>query len=293
MGKQRILVSIWQAMAALALCAPLPLLAQESIADAPRPTRPMKPPSLPDRLPEKPSHPPTAVFALEPLGFSPPGSIYLGQGFSLVSLDFLDDDQLLFTFRVPGLVHRDSGEGEERQMRALVLSVPTGKVESEALWTLHDRQRYLWMLTGGRFLFLRDRETLSLGDARLELKPFLRFPGPLLALDLDPDQNRLVTNSREPADTAHQPSDLPAPSDAEGQHKPQASAEIAVRILRRDSGQVLLVSRSRSTVRLPINAEGYLELLTRAERPLAAEAELLQRRQQYPGSDRIRLRAGL
>jgi hypothetical protein len=34
-----------------------------------------------------------------------------------------------------------------------------------------------------------------------------------------------------------------------------------VRILRRDSGQVILVSRSRSIVHLPINSEGYLESL--------------------------------
>ncbi len=37
--------------------------------------------------------------------------------------------------------------------------------------------------------------------------------------------------------------------------------DLVVRILRRDSGQVMLVSRTRSTVHLPINGEGYLESL--------------------------------
>jgi hypothetical protein len=37
--------------------------------------------------------------------------------------------------------------------------------------------------------------------------------------------------------------------------------DLAVRILRRESGQVMLVSRVRSTVHLPINSNGYLESL--------------------------------
>ena len=36
---------------------------------------------------------------------------------------------------------------------------------------------------------------------------------------------------------------------------------MVVRILRRDTGKVMLVSRSRATVHLPINADGYLEAL--------------------------------
>jgi hypothetical protein len=38
----------------------------------------------------------------------------------------------------------------------------------------------------------------------------------------------------------------------------QPGPDTVVRILRRDSGQVMLVSRVRSTVHLPINSEGYL-----------------------------------
>ena len=242
----------------------LRLQAQEGVADEPQPTRPVKIPVLPDRLPEKPSRASVATIALEPLGFSPPNSIYMGQRYSFVSLDFLDENRLLFTFRVPGLIHRQAGEYEERQIRAMVLELPSGAVEAEALWTVHDRQRYVWMLAGGRFL-LRDRESLEMGDASLELKPFLRFPGPLLALDLDPEQKFLVTNSREGA-AAHQPGESSSASAAgisisEDGRKAESGSPIAVRILRRDSGKVMLVSRSPSTVHLPINSEGYLEVL--------------------------------
>jgi len=250
-------------LAAWALGAAGRLPAQESLADAPQPARPARIPALPDRLPEKPSRPPVATIALESLGFSPPASIFMGQRYSFVSLDFLDEDRLLFTFRVPGLIHRaagehEAGEYEERQIRAVVLTLPTGKPEAEALWTVHDRQRYLWMLAGGHFL-LRDRESLEQGDASLELKPFLRFPGPLLGLEIDPEQKFLVTNSREAA--ARPTGDVASENGiAEDGQKPDSGPPIAVRILRRDSGEVMLVSRARSTVHLPINSEGFLEV---------------------------------
>ena len=176
---------------------------------------------------------------------------------------------------MPGLIHRntgerDAGEYEERQIRAIVLPLPSGAVEAEALWTVHDRQHYLWTLPGGRFL-LRDRESLELGDASLELKPFLRFPGPLLGLEMDPEQKFLVTNSREAA---------PAPAAESGQ-KPESRSQIAVRILRRDSGEVMLVSHAHSTVHLPINSEGYLELLR------AQSDRWLLRLNFYSGGSRI------
>src|ERR1035437_9804959 len=125
--------------------------------------------ALPDQVAEKPSQPPAFQIVVTPLGFSGPGAIYLGQRNSAFSLDFLDENRLLFTFRVPGLVHREAVEGEERQIRAVVLKLPEGTVEAEALWTVHDRSRYLWALNGRRFL-LPDGNNLELGDAALELQ---------------------------------------------------------------------------------------------------------------------------
>ena len=140
---------------------------------------------------------------------------------------------------------------------------PGGIVEAEALWTVHDRWRYLWMLSDGRFL-LRDGKNLEQGDATLEVKPFLRFPGPLIWLEMDPAQQFMVTESREPApDDSGEAASSPAEetgTEAEGQ-APADDSDGMVRILRRDSGQVILVSRSRSIVHLPINSEGYLESL--------------------------------
>jgi hypothetical protein len=221
---------------------------------------------VPDRLPDKSSLPPSFSIPVEPLGFSAPGPIYLGQRNSLASLDFLDDNRLLFTFRVPGLIHREAGGGgDERQIRAVVLALPTGTVTAEALWTVHDRARYLWMLKDGHFL-LRDGDGLKQGDATLDLKPLLHFPGSLLWLEMDPTQQYLVTNSREPASAMQRPGDVPSPPTAQARiavdgQKTGAAPDLVVRILRRDSGEVMLVSRVRTAVHLPINADGYVESL--------------------------------
>jgi hypothetical protein len=248
---------------AAALGAPWPAMAQESLANAPEPTRAVRAPMLAGQLPEKPSQPPAFTIAVEALGFSAPGPLYMGQRASFVSLDFLDETRLLFTFRVPGLIRREAGENDAREIRAVVLTLPAGTVEAEALWTVHDRARYLWMLNDGHFE-LRDRENLELGDASLVLKPYLRFPGPLVWLEMDPAQKYLVTDSREPAAAANKPGEVPTPEsakasiDVDGQ-KRDGEADLEVRILRRDSGQVMLVSRSPSTVHLPINSDGYLD----------------------------------
>jgi hypothetical protein len=236
------------------------------------------------KFPDKPSLPFSWTIPLDPLGFSAPGAIYLGSRNALASLDFLDESHLLFTFRVPGLQHRDaasSEESDERQIRAVVLTLPQGAVAAQAQWTLHDRARYLWALKDGRFL-LRNRNSLLEGDATLALKPLLDFPGVLLSLSLDPAQKFLVTNSREPVAKPASPAATPdrslsagstpgqiaSPSTAsasvttdEDSIQQSAEPDLVVRILRLDSGEVLLVSRVRSAVHLPLNSVGYLENL--------------------------------
>jgi hypothetical protein len=212
------------------------------------------------------SQPPAFTIPVEPLGFYPPSTFYLGLRESLVSLDFLDENRLLFTFRAPGLLHRSSvADDQERQIRALVLTLPQGGLESEALWTLHDQDRYLWVLHDGHFL-LRDQDILKEGDARLELRPLLQFPGQILWLEMDPAQKFLVTNSQEPVEKTPQKGQVPSPPTAEANVSTDISGttgehDIVLRILDRVSGRVMLVSRIRRTVHLPINSDGYVEAL--------------------------------
>jgi hypothetical protein len=213
------------------------------------------------------SQPAAFTIPVEPLGFFAPGAIYQGQRESLVSLDFLDEDHLLFTFHAPGLIRREGNPAadNERQIRAIVLELPTGTVNAEALWTVHDRGRYLWMLNDGHFL-LRDQQELQRGDASLELKPSLRFQGPLLWLEMDPAQDLVATDSREPLGSKSQQGTVPSPATASAwvttdEVKSYAQPDIVLRIVRRSTGQVMLVSRTRTTVHLPINSEGLVETL--------------------------------
>jgi hypothetical protein len=183
-----------------------------------------------------------------------------------VSLDFIDENRLLFTFRTPGLIRRTvEGDGDEREIRAMVLSLPKGTLEAEALWTLHDHARYLWMLHDGHFL-LRDRDEVEEGDATLSLKPLLHFPGPLLWMEMDPAQQYLVTDSHEPESNSSHSAQVPTPGTAAASvtgdgNDMGGQPDIVVRILRRSSGQVLLVSHVRTAVHLPVNSEGYIEAL--------------------------------
>ncbi len=241
-----------------------------STEPAPKSSPPVKERFLVDRFPDKPSLPPVFTIPVGPMGFTAPGPIYMGARNSMASLDFLDENRLLFTFRIPGLLHRDQANNEdsdERQIRAVVLSLPKGTIEAEATWTVHDRVRYLWPLNNGHFL-VRDGKNLYDGDSTLALKPFLDFPGALLSIELDPEQHFLVTNSREPADKAAKSEGAPGPSTAsaaitsdQDSGAEEDASDLVIRILRRDSGDVKLVSRVRTAVHLPINSVGYLENL--------------------------------
>ena len=232
---------------------------------------------LVSKYPDKPSVPPTLSVPIDTLGFSAPGEFYLGTRITQASLDFLGEDRLLFTFRVPGLLHRDAGSddaSDERKIRAVVIKLPQGTIETQTEWTLHDRLRYLWMLGDDHFL-LRDRNLLSEGDATLALKPLLEFPGPLISIELDPKQRYLVADSHEPEAKADAVADKdkagqvasPATASAsvktddDTEAKDLAPPDYIVRILRRDSGQVMLVSRTRAGVHLPMNSAGYVENL--------------------------------
>lgn len=241
--------------------------------DAPKPhIEPhIEPYRLPDHFPIKPSIAPIYTIPVEALGFAPPGPLYLGERNSLASLDFIGEDRLLFTFRVPALLHRppandadgDDADVDEREIRAVVLNIANGSVLAESNWLVHDRARYLWMLHDGHFL-VRDRNSLSEGDASLNLKPLLRFPGPLLSVELDPGQQLLVTNSREPAkagagSTAGSASPAAASLDGDSdESSAQNAADIVLRVLDRKSGQVMVVTRVHDLVHVPINAEGYV-----------------------------------
>jgi hypothetical protein len=216
-----------------------------------------------------PSLLPAFTIPLSALGFSAPGDSYLLRREHLVSLDFLSEDRLLFTFHVSGLMTRDAGDADDskQQIRAVVVDIPGGKIETQADWVVPDRLRYLWMLDDGSFL-LRVKEGLERGDAQLKLTPYLSFPGRLMWVQMDPKQQILLTNSRETAD-AEQPQGTSGTTKRGGTipvadaKKPAEKSLLVVRTVKRDSGEVMHVSRfpwTSQTADFPMNSEGYVEL---------------------------------
>jgi hypothetical protein len=219
-------------------------------------------PKILDQYPENPSLPPTFTIPAGPLGFSVPGENYLLRHQSLVSLDFLDEDRILFTFRVPELMQRDAGDksnDKKHEIQALVLSLSSGKVESKAVWTVPDRSRYLWMLNDGHFL-LRVPEGLDEGDAALQIKPYLSPPGRLLWIEMDPGQQVIIVNSLEPENASRETGELPAAT-TDGQ-KPDGQSVLVARTEKLATGEVMHESRvpwTNQTSDWPMNSEGYLE----------------------------------
>src|SRR5271156_987605 len=154
---------------------------------------------------EKPDAPiPVVRISTVPLEYHPLSSFYLMSRTSSSSLDFIDNQHLLFTFRVTGLLKRlpDCPRDDEDQLiRALVVHLPDGRVERSAEWRLHDRGRYLWPLGNGRFM-IRQRDSLLTTDSSLKLEPFVHSNTPLRLVKLSPDARMLLIETD--LETAHQ-----------------------------------------------------------------------------------------
>jgi hypothetical protein len=228
-------------------------------------------PDIFDSYPAAPSLPPAFTIPVGPLGFSSPGVFYLLRRRSLVSLDFLDENHLLFTFQTAGLMGRDAANEEgakERKIRAVVLSLPDGNVEGEAEWLVPDQSRYLWMLKNGNFL-LHDTDGLEQGDRSLKTTPFLNLPGRLLFLQMDPTEQVMVTNSLEPGTAPPQSAGVTSPvrnlpdiDIPDNQPLPEAQGTLVVRTIQRASGQTIQTARvpfNNQTADWPITSSGYVD----------------------------------
>ena len=143
---------------------------------------------------------PAERILVGPLGFAPPSRFYMPYRIPAATLDFLDADHLLFTFHESALMRRlpnDPADDQDQTVRAIVLSVPGGKMLAQTEWRLHDRARYLWMLDNGHFL-LRMRNTLLIGDPSLVTKPYLNPEGTLVSVQLSPQAKTLVAEYAVP-----------------------------------------------------------------------------------------------
>lgn len=205
---------------------------------------------------------PNMVIQVGPLGFVPPSRAYLSYRYSSATLDFIDNDHLLFTFRDAGLMHRipdDPPEDEDQMIHAVVLDIQTGKPVEQTEWRMHDRQRYLWALDDGQFL-VRQRNALYLTDRHLELRPYLEFNNPLRAVEVAPDRKLMVVEVQIAL-----PPDPDPPNEASLGPllglPPVRRKMISVMVLHPGEKEILAQSQSRTSVDLPLVEDGFLNLL--------------------------------
>ncbi len=229
---------------------------------------------------------PWVRIPVDPLGYVAPSSFYLTSRLSSISLDFIDTDHLLFTFRLPGLMKRlpDEPQDDEDQMiRAVVLELPSGNVTAKTEWRMHDRSRYLWRLGEGRFL-VRQRSSLFLTDASLELRPYLHSEAPLDSVQISPDRKLVVVESESKKEDRQK---LASTAPTFGDPAPEAKP-VQIYILRADSRSVIAHAETLNAVEIPMMGEGHLQAISGKENnwlirylPFRGEARILTQVQSY------------
>ncbi|MEO6983361.1 MAG: hypothetical protein ABI072_09640 [Edaphobacter sp.] len=133
---------------------------------------------------------PAIRIPLAPLGFQPLIQEFLAAGGSMLTLHFVDDTHVLLTFNARTLLKRipnDPPEDQDRNVAALLLELPSGRVLARTEWRFHDHGQYLWALPHGRFL-LRVRDTLTTFAPLANLAT----PDPFLQRPFLPDLNRHI-----------------------------------------------------------------------------------------------------
>src|ERR1700722_6324418 len=84
---------------------------------------------------------PWARISLQKLGFPGVSPGFVTAGASVLTVNFVDDDHLLVTFGMRGLVKRIAGDpdtDEDREVAAEIVDVPSGKIVARTEWGLAD-----------------------------------------------------------------------------------------------------------------------------------------------------------
>ena len=223
------------------------------------------------------SHPPVRVYddsarpefriPVEALGYRAPGVLPSFSFYAMVNLQYIDASHLLFTFNTMGLLERDSNcsdNDSERMVRAVVLDVPSGKLEKQANWKLYDFMDFLWNLGDGQFL-LRNCSQLERVDASLVPQEFIRVEGSLEDIILAPDRSMVLVEAKPPL-----PAAKPQSANASGSapaHPPASlpdshpEQQLVLDFIRLHPLGIVARSAAPDAVNLPIMGDSVLEVL--------------------------------
>ena len=139
---------------------------------------------------------------LAPLGYQEFSPQVLASGAALVSAHYIDNEHVLLTFNKRRLMPRipdDPPDDNDRNVDALLLELPSGRVLARTSWRMHDIGRYLWSLGHGEFL-LRLRDRLVTIAPLANLKTGSPFQEHALIASSPDDRRGLSLAGREAAD---------------------------------------------------------------------------------------------
>jgi hypothetical protein len=198
---------------------------------------------------------PAMSIPVQPLGYRPPGKLYLLARYSSSSLDFLDSTHLLLTFRRPRLILRGPGsDGMDQAIQADVLELPTGKVVAEDQWLMHDRGRYLWRLADNKIM-LRIGSYLYETDNELHLKPLYKSPTDLEGVEISPNGRLLVVESELEKHTPEEHERLAKRAALVGDRPP--AEDVQIRMVRLDQRKLMMSARADVAGDLPATVDGF------------------------------------
>ena len=218
---------------------------------------------------------PAIAIPLDPLGFQPLSQHNLLGGSSMLTLDYVDDTHLLLTFNARRLIRRIPGDpptDEDRNVDALLLELPSGRVLARAEWQLHDHGQYLWNLGHGQFLVrVRDDFAILAPLANLkrgepfQMRPFLRSTRRVEVVSVSADAAFLTVESSPPQPpvsddqiaSQSDPARRPDPSDIQINFYRLRFAEKDGFVQAKDVGAV----RANHIVELPTTPGGILQVL--------------------------------
>jgi hypothetical protein len=193
-----------------------------------------------------------------PLGYRPPGSLYMLSGRAFSTLDFIDAHHLLFTFHQPRLMRRREHPGRldnDQMIQAVVLSLPEGAVLESTEWRMHDRSRYLWPLAGGKFL-VRQGNAYFLTDTSLKLHPYLDVASQVFETEVSADGHTLAIEHEFERHTPEQHAKLEAQSVQYGESAPAEDTQIT--LIDIATRKVLTALRTEMPIHLPLTDNGYV-----------------------------------
>lgn len=228
---------------------------------------------------------PVLRIPLEPLGFQQLSQQFRLSGATNLTLHYVDDEHLLVTFTVRRLLKRfaDCPPGDDdRNIDALLLELPSGRVLARTAWRVHDHSQYLWDVGHGHFLLrIRDNLHMFAPLANLQAKepfrltPFLASKRHIGAVMLSPGADLLTIETTDPPaiDQATNSSNAPGTpitsglsATAEGQTDSSRAVQINFfRIVMRSDEELSVhpagITGARIPLLIPANAAGYLAVL--------------------------------